>query len=75
MIIICPFIQHLPNLLDMCLLICPFCLQVKQGYSKTVMEINTPRIDQLPIIDVMLNDFGDSNQRFGFEVGSVCFLG
>lgn len=51
------------------------CLQLKQGYSKTVMEINTPRIDQLPIIDVMLNDFGESNQRFGFEVGSVCFLG
>uniref|UniRef100_A0A8C5NH18 Collagen, type XI, alpha 1b n=1 Tax=Gouania willdenowi TaxID=441366 RepID=A0A8C5NH18_GOUWI len=48
---------------------------VKQGYAKTVMEINTPRIDQLPIIDVMLNDFGDSNQRFGFEVGPVCFLG
>uniref|UniRef100_A0A8C4IEC6 Collagen, type XI, alpha 1b n=1 Tax=Dicentrarchus labrax TaxID=13489 RepID=A0A8C4IEC6_DICLA len=48
---------------------------VKQGYSKTVMEINTPRIDQLPIIDVMLNDFGESNQRFGFEVGPVCFLG
>uniref|UniRef100_A0A8D3ARY1 Collagen, type XI, alpha 1b n=1 Tax=Scophthalmus maximus TaxID=52904 RepID=A0A8D3ARY1_SCOMX len=48
---------------------------LKNGYSKTVMEINTPRIDQLPIIDVMLNDFGDSNQRFGFEVGPVCFLG
>uniref|UniRef100_A0A8C3B512 Collagen, type XI, alpha 1b n=1 Tax=Cyclopterus lumpus TaxID=8103 RepID=A0A8C3B512_CYCLU len=48
---------------------------LKQGYSKTVMEINTPRIDQLPIIDVMLNDFGESNQRFGFEVGPVCFIG
>uniref|UniRef100_A0A668A8T1 Collagen, type XI, alpha 1b n=1 Tax=Myripristis murdjan TaxID=586833 RepID=A0A668A8T1_9TELE len=48
---------------------------LKQGYAKTVMEINTPRIDQVPIIDVMLNDFGDPNQRFGFEVGPVCFLG
>lgn len=48
---------------------------LKQGYSKSVLEINTPRIDQVPIIDVMLNDFGDSNQRFGFEVGPVCFLG
>lgn len=48
---------------------------LKQGYSKSVLEINTPRIDQLPIIDVMLNDFGESNQRFGFEVGPVCFLG
>lgn len=48
---------------------------LKQGYSRSVLEINTPRIDQLPIIDVMLNDFGDPNQRFGFEVGPVCFLG
>lgn len=48
---------------------------LKQGYSKSVMEINTPRIDQVPIIDVMLNDFGESSQRFGFEVGPVCFLG
>lgn len=50
-------------------------LQQKQGYARTVLEINTPRIDQLPIIDVMLNDFGDPSQRFGFEVGPVCFLG
>lgn len=58
-----------------CLSVFLCTLQQKQGYSKTVMEINTPRIDQLPIIDVMLNDFGDPNQRFGFEVGTVCFLG
>uniref|UniRef100_A0A4W5NGY6 Fibrillar collagen NC1 domain-containing protein n=1 Tax=Hucho hucho TaxID=62062 RepID=A0A4W5NGY6_9TELE len=45
---------------------------LKSGYSKTVMEINTPRIDQVPIIDVMFNDFGDPSQRFGFEVGPVC---
>lgn len=50
-------------------------LQERQGYAKTVMEINTPKIDQVPIIDVMLNDFGDPNQKFGFEVGPVCFLG
>ncbi|KAI5092545.1 collagen alpha-1(XI) chain, partial [Silurus meridionalis] len=48
---------------------------LKTGYARTVLEINTPRIDQVPIIDVMLNDFGDANQRFGFEVGPVCFLG
>lgn len=47
----------------------------RKGYAKTVMEINTPKIDQVPIIDVMLNDFGDPNQKFGFEVGPVCFLG
>uniref|UniRef100_A0A8C4IFN9 Collagen, type XI, alpha 1a n=1 Tax=Dicentrarchus labrax TaxID=13489 RepID=A0A8C4IFN9_DICLA len=47
----------------------------RKGYGKTVMEINTPKIDQVPIIDVMLTDFGDPNQKFGFEVGPVCFLG
>uniref|UniRef100_A0A8C7CJA7 Collagen, type XI, alpha 1a n=1 Tax=Oncorhynchus kisutch TaxID=8019 RepID=A0A8C7CJA7_ONCKI len=47
----------------------------RKGYGKTVMEINTPKIDQVPIIDVMLNDFGDASQKFGFEVGLVCFLG
>uniref|UniRef100_A0A3Q0T4R0 Fibrillar collagen NC1 domain-containing protein n=1 Tax=Amphilophus citrinellus TaxID=61819 RepID=A0A3Q0T4R0_AMPCI len=49
--------------------------ETRKGYGKTVMEINTPKIDQVPIIDVMLTDFGDPNQKFGFEVGPVCFLG
>nr|XP_015210957.1 PREDICTED: collagen alpha-1(XI) chain [Lepisosteus oculatus] len=48
---------------------------MRKGIEKTVLEINTPKIDQVPIIDVMFNDFGDPNQKFGFEVGSVCFLG
>lgn len=54
-----------------------FCLplQTRKGYGKTVMEINTPKIDQVPIMDVMVTDFGDPNQKFGFEVGPVCFLG
>uniref|UniRef100_A0A8B9TN32 Fibrillar collagen NC1 domain-containing protein n=1 Tax=Anas platyrhynchos TaxID=8839 RepID=A0A8B9TN32_ANAPL len=47
----------------------------RKGYGKTVIEINTPKIDQVPIVDVMINDFGDQNQKFGFEVGPVCFLG
>lgn len=47
----------------------------RKGYEKTVIEINTPKIDQVPIVDVMINDFGDQNQKFGFEVGPVCFLG
>ncbi|KAF3703356.1 Collagen alpha-1(V) chain Precursor [Channa argus] len=41
----------------------------RKGYGKTVVEINTPKIDQVPIIDVMLTDFGDPNQKFGFDVG------
>uniref|UniRef100_A0A8C8R7Y8 Fibrillar collagen NC1 domain-containing protein n=1 Tax=Pelusios castaneus TaxID=367368 RepID=A0A8C8R7Y8_9SAUR len=47
----------------------------RKGYAKTVIEINTPKIDQVPIVDVMISDFGDQNQKFGFEVGPVCFLG
>uniref|UniRef100_A0A3Q2CAA0 Collagen, type XI, alpha 1a n=1 Tax=Cyprinodon variegatus TaxID=28743 RepID=A0A3Q2CAA0_CYPVA len=47
----------------------------RHGNGKTVLEINTPKIDQVPIVDVMLTDFGDPNQKFGFEVGPVCFLG
>lgn len=50
-------------------------LQSRKGYEKTVIEIRTPKIDQVPIVDVMINDFGDQNQKFGFEVGAVCFLG
>ncbi|KAL0603698.1 Collagen alpha-1 chain, partial [Plecturocebus cupreus] len=38
----------------------------RKGYEKTVIEINTPKIDQVPIVDVMINDFGDQNQKFGF---------
>ncbi|KAA0704669.1 Collagen alpha-1(XI) chain [Triplophysa tibetana] len=48
---------------------------MRKGYGKTVLEINTPKIDQVPIVDVMFTDFGDPNQKFGFEVGPVCFLG
>uniref|UniRef100_A0A3B3S7L4 Fibrillar collagen NC1 domain-containing protein n=1 Tax=Paramormyrops kingsleyae TaxID=1676925 RepID=A0A3B3S7L4_9TELE len=47
----------------------------RSGYGKTVLEINTPKIDQVPIVDVLLSDFGDPSQKFGFEVGPVCFLG
>lgn len=56
-------------------LLVSFLLQTRKGYGKTVMEINTPKIDQVPIMDVMVTDFGDPNQKFGFEVGPVCFLG
>ncbi|KAB1280210.1 Collagen alpha-1 chain [Camelus dromedarius] len=47
----------------------------KKGYQKTVLEIDTPRVGQVPVVDVMFNDFGDASQKFGFEVGPACFLG
>lgn len=57
---------------------CAFCLpysQLKKGYEKTVLEINTPKVEQVPFVDMMFNDFGGPTQKFGFEVGPVCFIG
>lgn len=55
---------------------CVFSLrQLKKGYEKTVLEINTPKVEQVPFVDIMFNDFGGSTQKFGFEVGPVCFIG
>uniref|UniRef100_A0AAX7V5A4 Fibrillar collagen NC1 domain-containing protein n=1 Tax=Astatotilapia calliptera TaxID=8154 RepID=A0AAX7V5A4_ASTCA len=48
---------------------------LKKGYEKTVLEINTPKVEQVPFVDVMFNDFGGPTQKFGFEVGPVCFIG
>lgn len=53
----------------------PFPLQAKKGYQKTVLEINTPKVEQVPIVDIMFNDFGEASQKFGFEVGPACFMG
>uniref|UniRef100_A0A8C9M5P0 Collagen type V alpha 1 chain n=1 Tax=Panthera tigris altaica TaxID=74533 RepID=A0A8C9M5P0_PANTA len=47
----------------------------KKGYQKTVLEIDTPKVEQVPIVDIMFNDFGEASQKFGFEVGPACFLG
>lgn len=55
------------------LLSCPS--QTRKGYQKTVLEIDTPKVEQVPIVDIMFNDFGEAAQKFGFEVGPACFLG
>uniref|UniRef100_A0A8C3TC90 Collagen type V alpha 1 chain n=1 Tax=Chelydra serpentina TaxID=8475 RepID=A0A8C3TC90_CHESE len=47
----------------------------KKGYQKTVLEVNTPKVEQVPIVDIMFNDFGEASQKFGFEVGPACFMG
>lgn len=48
---------------------------LKKGYEKTILEINTPKVEQVPFVDVMFNDFGGATQKFGFEVGPACFIG
>uniref|UniRef100_A0A8D3E9E2 Fibrillar collagen NC1 domain-containing protein n=1 Tax=Scophthalmus maximus TaxID=52904 RepID=A0A8D3E9E2_SCOMX len=45
------------------------------SFDRTVLEINTPQVEHLPLLDVKVSDFGESNQQFGFEVGPVCFQG
>lgn len=50
-------------------------LQYRKGFDRTVLEINTPQVEHLPLLDIMVSDFGESNQQFGFEVGPVCFQG
>uniref|UniRef100_A0AAX7T3Q8 Fibrillar collagen NC1 domain-containing protein n=1 Tax=Astatotilapia calliptera TaxID=8154 RepID=A0AAX7T3Q8_ASTCA len=49
--------------------------QLRKGQEKTVLEIDSPSAELLPIIDVAPADFGGSNQKFGFQVGKVCFNG
>uniref|UniRef100_H9G7I4 Fibrillar collagen NC1 domain-containing protein n=1 Tax=Anolis carolinensis TaxID=28377 RepID=H9G7I4_ANOCA len=47
----------------------------RKGPSSTILEVRTPRVEQLPLLDVRLMDFGNSGQKFGFQLGPVCFLG
>lgn len=50
-------------------------LQTRKGSSRTVLEVATPRLEQLPLLDLRVVDFGEAGQRFGFQLGPVCFLG
>jgi hypothetical protein len=35
--------------------------------------LKTRKVNQLPIIDLMPQDYGAAWQKFGFEIGPVCF--
>lgn len=47
----------------------------RKGFERTVLEVDTPQVEHLPLQDVKVTDFGESNQQFGLEVGPVCFQG
>uniref|UniRef100_A0A3B3T1G3 Si:ch1073-286c18.5 n=1 Tax=Paramormyrops kingsleyae TaxID=1676925 RepID=A0A3B3T1G3_9TELE len=47
--------------------------QSREGQEQTILEIDSPRSELLPIVDVSVSDFGNSKQKFGFQVGPVCF--
>uniref|UniRef100_A0A8B9QES5 Fibrillar collagen NC1 domain-containing protein n=1 Tax=Apteryx owenii TaxID=8824 RepID=A0A8B9QES5_APTOW len=49
--------------------------QGRRGQERTVLEVASSRVERLPLTDVAVADFGDANQKFGFELGPVCFLG
>uniref|UniRef100_A0AAV2K842 Fibrillar collagen NC1 domain-containing protein n=1 Tax=Knipowitschia caucasica TaxID=637954 RepID=A0AAV2K842_KNICA len=39
----------------------------RKGFDRTVLEVNTPQVEHLPLLDMKVSDFGESNQQFGFE--------
>lgn len=41
--------------------------------SKTIFEVRTAKLGELPIVDFFPSDYGQPRQAFGFEVGPVCF--
>uniref|UniRef100_A0A3Q3DJ95 Si:ch1073-286c18.5 n=2 Tax=Hippocampus comes TaxID=109280 RepID=A0A3Q3DJ95_HIPCM len=43
------------------------------GQESTILQMDSPSAELLPIMDVSATDFGNSNQKFGFQVGRVCF--
>uniref|UniRef100_A0A8D0FCX5 Fibrillar collagen NC1 domain-containing protein n=1 Tax=Strix occidentalis caurina TaxID=311401 RepID=A0A8D0FCX5_STROC len=49
--------------------------QERRGQERTVLEVTSSRVERLPLTDVAVLDFGDANQKFGFELGPVCFMG
>merc|ERR1719447_556592 len=49
------------------------CL-IKDGmWRKSVWEIDTERLETLPIQDIAVKDVGDKGEEFGLEVGPICF--
>ncbi|NXY85027.1 CO5A1 protein, partial [Alcedo cyanopectus] len=46
----------------------------RKGSGQTVLEVTTPRLEQLPLLDLRVPDSGEPGQKFGFQVGPLCFL-
>lgn len=47
--------------------------QLRKGQAKTLFEFSSSRAGFLPLWDVAAIDFGQMNQKFGFELGPICF--
>lgn len=58
--------RNKPNvLLDGC--------KTKSTESKTIFEVRTGELIQLPLVDFYPIDYGKQHQAFGFSVGPVCY--
>ncbi|KAI0219735.1 Collagen alpha-1(V) chain [Lamellibrachia satsuma] len=47
--------------------------QTGKGRGKTRFTVETLRLNRLPIVDFLPQDYGHAEQQFGFEMGPVCF--
>lgn len=47
--------------------------KLNEPKGKTVFEIQTDKLHQLPLVDFLPHDYGKPQQAFGFEFGPVCF--
>jgi collagen type V/XI/XXIV/XXVII alpha len=46
---------------------------MRTSEEKTIFDLHTMRLSQLPMVDFLPADYGMPHQAFGFEVGPVCF--
>lgn len=49
------------------------CMVKDNTWRKSVYEIETDELETLPIQDVAVKDIGGVNEKFGVEIGPICF--
>lgn len=50
-------------------------LLLKTLQGRTVLEVRTPVLEQLPVLDASFSDLGAPPRRGGVLLGPVCFMG
>uniref|UniRef100_A0A452EBR1 Collagen alpha-2(XI) chain n=1 Tax=Capra hircus TaxID=9925 RepID=A0A452EBR1_CAPHI len=57
----------------------PYVKQIRDGcqtqQGRTVLEVRTPVLEQLPVLDASFSDLGAPPRRGGVLLGPVCFMG
>lgn len=61
-----------PTLTPLALVSLPL-LKTQQG--RTVLEVRTPVLEQLPVLDASFSELGAPPRRGGVLLGPVCFMG